>query len=178
MYSLFFLPSYNDYFFTATRNYRSKSVPTDSLPIHTHSFKTKMKFTAAAVLSILSAGGGASAFSPSGFVSSKSGLLVPTSAQDDSNSPFLVTPRTPMEMVAGGAERAYGQEYYEGMFHISCRAVRLGSNRSPKVPLTTYFVFSLRRLIRCSDRSPSGSSIAVVAQPYRLHWYAFGSCCH
>ena len=63
----------------------------------------------AAVLCLLASG--ASAFSPQGFVSKKSGLMVPPSAQDDSSSP-LITP--PMNMVAGGAERSYGQEYYEG----------------------------------------------------------------
>lgn len=61
----------------------------------------------AAVLCLLASG--ASAFSPQGFVSRKSGLVVPPSAQDGSNSPIL-TPN----MVAGGAERAHGQEYYEG----------------------------------------------------------------
>jgi hypothetical protein len=63
---------------------------------------------AAAVLGLLATG--ASAFSPQGFVSRKSGLVVPPSAQDDSNLPLL----DPMNMVAGGAERSYGQEYYEG----------------------------------------------------------------
>lgn len=75
-----------------------------------HLFEIKMKFTAG-ILCLLA--GGSSAFSPNGFVSHKSGLMVPTSAQDESNSPLVA--RTPMDMVAGGAERAYGQEYYEGM---------------------------------------------------------------
>lgn len=66
-----------------------------------------MKFTAA-VLCFLA--GGANAFSPKGFVPSKSGLMVPQ-GQEDNNSPLLTRP----SMVAGGAERAYGQEYYEGM---------------------------------------------------------------
>jgi hypothetical protein len=68
---------------------------------------------AAAVLCALATG--ASAFSPQkGFVSRKSGLIVPPSAQDEqsSSSSPLVAPN----MVAGGAERAYGQEYYEGAF--------------------------------------------------------------
>lgn len=67
-----------------------------------------MKITAT-VLSLLAVG--ASAFSPNGFVSRKSGLVVPPSAQDESNSPLW----RPPNMVAGGAERSYGQEYYEGM---------------------------------------------------------------
>eukprot|EP00980_Cylindrotheca_fusiformis_P014248 scaffold3768_cov94-Cylindrotheca_fusiformis.AAC.2 len=61
----------------------------------------------AAILCLLASGG--SAFSPQGFFSRKSGLVVPQpSGQQESNSPIL-TPN----MVAGGAERAYGQEYYE-----------------------------------------------------------------
>jgi len=66
-----------------------------------------MKFTAAALCLLV---GGASAFSPSGFVPNKSGLMVP----EDSKSPLVTSSRTPMDMVAGGAERAMGQEYYEG----------------------------------------------------------------
>ena len=73
-----------------------------------------MKFTAAVVCLLA---GGASAFSPRGFVANKSGLMVPPSAQDDSNSPL--TTRPPMNMVAGGAERAYGQEYYEGTLRVA-----------------------------------------------------------
>lgn len=64
---------------------------------------------AAAVLCALATS--VSAFSPQkGFVSRKSGLIVPPSAQDEQSSSPLVAPN----MVAGGAERAYGQEYYEG----------------------------------------------------------------
>lgn len=63
----------------------------------------------AAVLCTLATG--ASAFTPQkGFVSRKSGLIVPPSSQDEQSSSPLVTPN----MVAGGAERSYGQEYYEG----------------------------------------------------------------
>jgi hypothetical protein len=65
-----------------------------------------MKIGAAALCLLV---GGASAFSPQGFVTRKSGLIVTPSAQDDKNS-ALLTPN----MVAGGAERSYGQEYYEG----------------------------------------------------------------
>lgn len=65
-----------------------------------------MKFTAA--LTFLLAAG-ANAFSPQGFVPNKSGVMVPPSAQEDSTSPLSVP-----NMVAGGAERSYGQEYYEG----------------------------------------------------------------
>lgn len=64
-----------------------------------------MKIVAAAFCALAV---GASAFSPhKGFVSRKSGLIVPESEQPSSP---LVTPN----MVAGGAEKAYGQEYYEG----------------------------------------------------------------
>mmetsp|Transcript_20420 Transcript_20420/g.50063 ORF Transcript_20420/g.50063 Transcript_20420/m.50063 type:complete len:83 (+) Transcript_20420:97-345(+) len=64
---------------------------------------------AAAVLCALATG--ASAFSPQkGFVSRKSGLIVPQDEQSASSSSPLVAPN----MVAGGAERSYGQEYYEG----------------------------------------------------------------
>jgi hypothetical protein len=54
-----------------------------------------------------------SAFSPTNFVSNKSGLMVPSTSkeQQQQQSPLW---RPPMNMVAGGAERAYGQEYYEG----------------------------------------------------------------
>jgi hypothetical protein len=71
-----------------------------------------MKFTAT-ILCLLAAG--SSAFSPKGFVASKSGLMVPSSAQDGSSSPLFTRPK----MVAGGAERAAGQEYYEGALHFS-----------------------------------------------------------
>ena len=66
-----------------------------------------MKFQAAALCLLA---GGASAFSPKGFVANKSGLIVPKD-QEYSNTPLFTRPN----MVAGGAERAYGQEYYEGM---------------------------------------------------------------
>ena len=59
----------------------------------------------AAILCLLATG--ANAFSPKGVVR-KSGLIVP---QDDSASSLW----TPPNMVAGGAERSYGQEYYEGV---------------------------------------------------------------
>mmetsp|Transcript_28169 Transcript_28169/g.43400 ORF Transcript_28169/g.43400 Transcript_28169/m.43400 type:complete len:269 (-) Transcript_28169:14-820(-) len=58
-----------------------------------------------AIVCLLAAG--ANAFSPA---VRKSGLIVPSSAQDDAASPLW----TPPNMVAGGAERSYGQEYYEG----------------------------------------------------------------
>ena len=68
----------------------------------------QMKYTAATILCLLTAG--CSAFSPRGFVSSsKSGLLVPSSSEG-SSVPLFTRPN----MVAGGAERAAGQEYYEG----------------------------------------------------------------
>jgi hypothetical protein len=61
-----------------------------------------------------------SAFSPRNFVSNKSGLMIPIignlkeqqqQEKEKQQSPLW---RPPMKMVAGGAERAYGQEYYEG----------------------------------------------------------------
>ena len=79
-------------------------------PQRTEAFAFIMKIKAA-VLCLLASG--VDAFSPQGFVPSKSGLMVPPSTSDDSNSPLW---RPPMNMVAGGAERAYGQEYYEGTF--------------------------------------------------------------
>ena len=65
-----------------------------------------MKISAAAVLTLLASG--VSAFSPKAFVPKKSGLLVPPEVGVDP------TVASRMQMVAGGAERAYGQEYYEG----------------------------------------------------------------
>ena len=61
-----------------------------------------------AILCFLAAG--ANAFSPKGVVR-KSGLIVPQ--QEEGNSPLW----TPPNMVAGGAERSYGQEYYEGVYN-------------------------------------------------------------
>jgi hypothetical protein len=76
-----------------------------------------MKFYAAVVaLSAVLAGTEVSAFSPRNFISNKSGLMVPstgTSMEQQQQSSLWIPP---MKMVAGGAERAYGQEYYEGAF--------------------------------------------------------------
>lgn len=66
-----------------------------------------MKFQAAFMFLLAS---GASAFSPKPFSTRKSGLVVPS----DEKSPESSGLWTPPKMVAGGAERAYGQEYYEG----------------------------------------------------------------
>jgi len=66
-----------------------------------------------------SGGGGVSAFSPTGFVPNQSGLMVPQQLQQkgvgqkgqgDGEGGYIKN----MNMVAGGAERAMGQEYYEG----------------------------------------------------------------
>ena len=70
-----------------------------------------MKFQAVALCLLA---GGASAFSPA-FRPNKSGLMVPGGSNsegldDKSKSPVW----RPPQMVAGGAERAAGQEYYEG----------------------------------------------------------------
>ena len=48
------------------------------------------------------------AFSPKGFAQAPSGLMIPEQLKNKDGS--LWTPN----MVAGGAERAVGQEYYEG----------------------------------------------------------------
>ena len=69
-----------------------------------------MKFLSAAILCLVA--GTANAFSPKTFVPRPgSGVLVPGG---DSNKNDGELWRPPMNMVAGGAERAYGQEYYEG----------------------------------------------------------------
>lgn len=62
-----------------------------------------------AILCLLAAG--ANAFSPKGVVR-KSGLIVP---QEEGPSTLWAPPN----MVAGGAERSYGQEYYEGVYFIN-----------------------------------------------------------
>jgi hypothetical protein len=82
-----------------------------------------MKFASAVIGLLVAASSnmdGVAAFSPKGYyVPSKSGLMVPSStssssapATDDSNPPLWRSGM--MRMVAGGAERSYGQEYYEG----------------------------------------------------------------
>jgi len=85
-----------------------------------------MKFCTTAFIGFLAAaatsgGGGVSAFSPTGFVPNQSGLMVPQQLQQkgvgqkgqqqkDGEGGYIKN----MNMVAGGAERAMGQEYYEG----------------------------------------------------------------
>jgi hypothetical protein len=84
-----------------------------------------MKFYAAVVaLSAVLAGTEVSAFSPRNFISNKSGLMVPSTGtsmeqQQQQQQSSLWIP--PMKMVAGGAERAYGQEYYEGAFSFGAK---------------------------------------------------------
>lgn len=91
---------------------------------------------AATVLCALATG--ASAFSPQkGFVSRNSGLIVPD--QQDVQSSPLVAPN----MVAGGAERSYGQEYYEGalfsfQMQIAADGRRLKCWVQPANPLMFY----------------------------------------
>ena len=86
-----------------------------------------MKFLSAAVLCLVAST--AQAFSPKAFIPRPgSGVLVPGGS--DNNDGELWRP--PMNMVAGGAERAYGQEYYEGKEKIvtiigSIVAVMIGS---------------------------------------------------
>ena len=68
-----------------------------------------MKFLSAAILGLVAST--AQAFSPKNFVPQPgSGVLVPGSSENTDSGLW----RPPMNMVAGGAERAYGQEYYEG----------------------------------------------------------------
>ena len=82
-----------------------------------------MKFCTAILAVVAAASSGVSAFSPSakGFVANDSGLMIPKQLQNKDGS--LMTPN----MVAGGAERAVGQEYYEGALQnrcaLHCRAV-------------------------------------------------------
>jgi hypothetical protein len=79
-----------------------------------------MKFYSAVVACLFAASVSveqASAFSPRNYAPNKSGLMVPNSNEgsstQQSSKSGLWTPNA-MKMVAGGAERAYGQEYYEG----------------------------------------------------------------
>jgi hypothetical protein len=73
-----------------------------------------MKFVAAAVLVLLGSSS-VDAFSPRAFARTPgSSLLVPTSSSQQQSEEEKNGWRVPMNMVAGGAERAYGQEYYEG----------------------------------------------------------------
>jgi hypothetical protein len=90
-----------------------------------------MKFGTAIVTVIAAAaaatGGGVEAFSPAGakgFATNKAGLLVPTTTVESNNnnptSPLWRPKSVNMDMVAGGAERAAGQEYYEGACVVCC----------------------------------------------------------
>jgi hypothetical protein len=98
---------------------------------------TIMKFTSSAILACLFAASSYSvdAFSPmqhQHFTPNKSGLMVPSENNNYNNNNNNVSPnnsllsRLPtsssksMKMVAGGAERAYGQEYYEGTYVVAC----------------------------------------------------------
>lgn len=68
-----------------------------------------MKFCTAILAVVASvATSGVEAFSPKGFAQAPSGLMIPEQLKNKDGS--LWTPN----MVAGGAERAVGQEYYEG----------------------------------------------------------------
>lgn len=164
-----------------------------------------MKFGTALVafLAAVSAGGGSvvvEAFSPKGFATNKAGLLVPPSVQDGStstsnpgsnNSPPLPLWRPPsnMDMVAGGAERAAGQEYYEGACTSSVildllAVWRVSSSLNLEyamfshlfsfVPPSRYIIICYCTIYfcRCSDWSTSRSSLVAAAQSYRVHWYA------
>jgi hypothetical protein len=74
-----------------------------------------MKFCTAILAVVASvATSGVNAFTPNGkdFSQAPSGLMIPKQLQNKDGS--LWTPN----MVAGGAERAVGQEYYEGAWSI------------------------------------------------------------
>lgn len=77
-----------------------------------------MKFgTAVWGLIALAATSGVSAFSPSGFVPNQSGLMVPQQLQQQQHVQYQQKKKdiNNINMVGtGGAERAVGQEYYEG----------------------------------------------------------------
>jgi hypothetical protein len=110
------------FFFTAPVDHRSvvRHIPPQGI----------MKFGSSVLFSVLIAAGACScdAFtipqpqSVTSAVSSKSNILVPLSnglvlpsseASHGRTAPFL-------SMVAGGAERAYGDDYYEGLFDGCC----------------------------------------------------------
>ena len=138
-----------------------------------------MKFSAAALC--LLATGTASAFSPKPFVSRNSGLMVPQSSSEDpaSNSPLLWRPPN---MVAGGAERAYGQEYYEGRLVIG-KTESVGpffvwtllSTWTPSHP-PSMVPFCVHKCVndRCRHRSTPRSPFPPPTQPHCVHWYALG----
>jgi len=73
-----------------------------------------MQFCTTALICFLAATSGkVSAFSPTGFVPNQSGLMVPQGPGQqpkEGDAGYIKN----MNMVAGGAERAMGQEYYEG----------------------------------------------------------------
>ena len=70
-----------------------------------------MKFCTAVLGVFAAAASTVSAFSPNGkgFAPNQSGLMIPQQLQNKDGSLW-----TPPSMVAGGAERSMGQEYYEG----------------------------------------------------------------
>jgi hypothetical protein len=124
-----------------------------------------------------------SAFSPRNVVANKSGLMVPSAStlkELQQQSPLW---RPPMNMVAGGAERAYGQEYYEGAWiasnkkYCSCVWCTILCNISCDETALRDFThtFPFPCFYRRPYRATSRSSFAVVAQSHRVHWNAFSA---
>lgn len=85
-----------------------------------------MKFCTTAIVGFLagSAATSVNAFSPAGFVPNQSGLMIPQQLLDqkgDWSKNVNNINNMASNMVAGGAERSVGQEYYEGkIFELSC----------------------------------------------------------
>ena len=78
-----------------------------------------MNFSTSAIVGFLAASAVSSvnAFSPTGFAPNQSGLMIPQQLLDQkgdwSKNVNNINSMSP-NMVAGGAERSVGQEYYEG----------------------------------------------------------------
>lgn len=102
-----------------------------------------MKFYSAVVVCVLATVGSTDAFSPRNYVPNKSGLMVPSSSSTEQQQQQQSRP--PMNMVAGGAERAYGQEYYEGastVWIIWERRVHCGVEHDVLCPYLLALIFS------------------------------------
>ena len=68
-----------------------------------------MKFSAAVFAAMAVSVGAFTPGSSKGFAQAPSGLMIPEQLKNKDGSLW-----TPTNMVAGGAERAVGQDYYEG----------------------------------------------------------------
>ena len=120
------------------------------------------------------------------------------------NSPSPST-LIPMNMVAGGAERSQGDDYYEGECIVPRACFRFCSNTFPRTVLfgvarvqldldrdthmhekswmqhklgSTHLLTSVfsSHVYRCSYWTASGSPFTPVTQQNCLHWYAFSAC--